>query len=568
MANTLIPSYLDIDFNTLVSRIKEELQDSPIFRDYNYEGSNIAVLIELLAYIGELNTYFLNKVAKNVYLETADVYENIHRLARQVGYEPKGHLPAKATLTVGVTGGAGSYHSPGQQLYVPAWHQISSTESYDGETIQFATTEATTIDVSTSASFTFDLPVVQGVVTTLTGYKGKDLVDNTLIIPTYDYAYEDPEDEIPVIEVKVNDEPWTRISDFYDEISALADVSNVYMFVYDKYEMSTIVFNSARNVPEDDDDIEITLLKTFGSNGAVGVRTITTPDANLIKNITTDTYLPSNMYSVENSAATLGSDVPETISEIRENAKGIMHAQYRTVAAADYISFLQENSTVTRANVWGEQEVSPSGNVELYNRVYISVIPQRWGSDTISTTPSAWYPTPGVSGSILVPTAYSSTYTDNLKTYLEPRKILTTYEVFHVPELVYFNFEIGLRLKRLYNFTDVQEDVKDKLEYYFRTTAREFGETINFLDIMEYLIDTTETSPTNTFDNIKGIRNLTIRDIEVSTTTYEPSATGVWQYPRYTETRWTGDNLLRPIDLGRDQFPVLSTDTLTFVEET
>ena len=59
---TLVPKYLDIDFNTLVAKIKEELAASPnvVFRDLNYEGSNISILIELVAYLGELNTYFLN----------------------------------------------------------------------------------------------------------------------------------------------------------------------------------------------------------------------------------------------------------------------------------------------------------------------------------------------------------------------------------------------------------------------------------------------------------------------------------------------------------------------------
>ena len=83
------PSYLEIDFLTLVGKFKEELKQSDIYRDYDFEGANITILMELMSYIGELTTYFTNKIAKNVFLETADIYEAANRLARQVGYEPK-----------------------------------------------------------------------------------------------------------------------------------------------------------------------------------------------------------------------------------------------------------------------------------------------------------------------------------------------------------------------------------------------------------------------------------------------------------------------------------------------
>jgi len=120
MANVLTPEYLDIDYNTLVSTIKEELADSAVFRDYNYEGSNIAVLIELVSYIGELNTYFLNKIAKNVYMETVDIYENANRLAKLEGYEPKGYVSSRTTLNLTVSaddGNEGSCQAERHEAY-------------------------------------------------------------------------------------------------------------------------------------------------------------------------------------------------------------------------------------------------------------------------------------------------------------------------------------------------------------------------------------------------------------------------------------------------------------------
>ena len=58
--STLIPNYVDMDFNTLKARFKEQLEKNAMFNNYNYEGGNITVILESLAYLTELNTYYLN----------------------------------------------------------------------------------------------------------------------------------------------------------------------------------------------------------------------------------------------------------------------------------------------------------------------------------------------------------------------------------------------------------------------------------------------------------------------------------------------------------------------------
>ena len=115
------PSYLEIDYLTLIEKFKTELKNSDVFKDYDFEGSNIAILMELNAYVSELNTFFINKIAKNNFLETADVYEAANRLARQVGYEPKGTRSARCTLQVAVSG-----TQIGDVLRVLPWKQLNS----------------------------------------------------------------------------------------------------------------------------------------------------------------------------------------------------------------------------------------------------------------------------------------------------------------------------------------------------------------------------------------------------------------------------------------------------------
>ncbi|MBU0847677.1 hypothetical protein KKH23_10865, partial [Patescibacteria group bacterium] len=70
------------------------------------------------------------------------------------------------------------------------------------------------------------------------------------------------------------------------------------------------------------------------------------------------------------------------------------------------------------------------------------------------------------------------------------------------------------------------------------------------------------------FDYIKGIRNLIIRDIDCNLTIYEPNTIG--NYPQYITASYDADveNILRPIRLGLDQFPVLASSTVSIVQET
>jgi hypothetical protein len=553
---TLRPDYLNVDFTTLVARMRTQLANSDVFADYDYEGSNITILIELMAYLGELSTFFINKIAKNVYIDTADIYENVHRLATLMGYDAKGFLASQTTLSVTVSADV----LEGDILSIPAWHQITSqAEDVEGSSIKFCTTQSWSISAG-SLPYTFGLPVRQGEVTSLGTYNGDDFVDNELILPQEDYGYDDfLLDENVSIQVTVNDEIWTRVSDFYDELSGLADNDEVYKFEYDKYERYKLVFSTSRSVPDGDDEIEIILIKTLGVDGEVAANTITIPDEDMIYNTATADYVATSTLTVTNSAATFGSASPEIVTDIKDNARGSLHSQFRTVTAYDYRTYLESRSDVLAATAWGEKEVAPSGDYSEYNKVHLSIVPYQWGTATINTSAS-----PIVSDGV-VPTAYASGWTTLLSEFLEPRKMLSVYEEWELPILIYFDFELGLRVNRTFNFATVMADVQNKLAWYFNVVNRNFNEEIDFRDIYEFIMDPEEVSASNNFENISGIRNLIFRDIDVLNATVQ--VYGSSTYPRYAEDTYAGDNVLRTIELGHDQFPAISLASTTITQE-
>ena len=568
------PEYLSIDFATLIEKFKTELQKSDVFRDYDFEGSNIAILMELNAYVSELNTFFINKIAKNNFLETADVYEAANRLARQIGYESKGTRSARSTLQVSVSG-----TQPGDILRVLPWKQLNSgrQDPVDGNEILFATTTSVQVTAGSGNITTIDVPVRQGEIIDLTGYTGDDLIDNELILPQ-EYAYDDDlTDELPSIRVTVNDTEWTRLSDFYlDVIPNISD--NVYMAIYDRYRRNKIVFNSARNVPTVDDTINVRVLDSLGVNGSIGADVdetwtiLSTELIELTRGITTFN-VNNEVITMSSSGASLGAAAPETIDEIRFNAQSALRSQFRDVDAIAYNSYLSARSDVVKANAYGEQDLVPSGagDPQEYNIVHISVIPEEFNTRTILTSAGTLVTDWAASGSILIPTAYNPDWEDELLLYLRPRKMISAYEIMELPDLVYFSFEIGVRKKRIFEFVDIQRDVLNKLIYYFRAENQIFNGEMDFNDITEYLIDSTQVSPDDNFENIKGIRNLNIRDINSNKFIYPYNANpDDWTlFPRWVDQPWTDrDNMLRPIQLGLNQFPILSEDTIRIVEET
>ena len=570
-----IPSYLEIDFLTLVDKFREELKENDTYRDYDFEGSNISILIELMSYVGELTTFFTNKIAKNVYLETADVYEAANRLARQLGYEPKGVRSARATLTVTVSG-----TSVGDVVRVLPWKQINSGRADDeGNSILFATTASVQVTASGPA-VTFSLPTRQGQIVDLERYSGDDLIDNELILPQQ-YAYDDDlTDMYPTVRVLVSpatgttQTEWERVSDFYlDLIPQVSD--NVYMYIYDRYERQKVIFNSARNVPLSNDRIDVRVLDSLGEDGSIGAdvdETWQIVDDVLIQKASPPGYsfvdVANENITIALSAASIGAAPPETITEIRFNSASALRAQFRDVTPNDYNSYLSSRSDVIRANAWGEQDLSPSaGNPQEYNIVHLSVIPQVWDSNTIQTSAGSFMTDWGLSASTIVPLRYATAWEAELLNYLAPRKMISAYEVFEVPDLVYFTFEIGVRIKRIFNFTDVQQDVYNKLIYYFRPQNQLFNSEMDFKDVVEFLMDTTQVSPDNEFENIKGVRNIVIRDINSNKTIYEPGA-AFGLYPRWVEQPWTNrDNMLRQVQLGLNQFPYLADDALRITQE-
>jgi hypothetical protein len=595
MSNNLIPSYLETDFNTLQLRLKQLMQKSETFKDYNYEGSNISMLMELVSYIGDLNTFYTNILARNLFPDTANIYEVVHSQSSFLGFNPRGWRSPVVNLQINLQKNVefedNSFEGDGQdQIFIPSWFTIDTGLVNDkGDKIFYCTTKDHTFNIPATddTSISFTIPLRQGEVEYF-NFVGGDIIDHKINLPFYQFDHgEFPyREELPNIEVKVNGNYWYKIPDFYDKISGLQDENNVYKFVYNRYGRYSIQFSSLRNMPSETDIIEIHLLKSLGRDGSIGAELITESPINSYINAT-DEIVPfmKNIrpietriidvenYTVTNLFPSIGGSEPDKIDQLKNGAKLSLHSQQRNVNRFDYINNLETHNDIAKANAWGEQEQNP-GNTEHYNKVYLSVIPYDLIGhiDTITIPISASEFSNNEEGDLVVYDDYYAEWRDDLLKYIEPRRHLNTDEIFIVPEIVYFKFDLGVKIKRIYRFENIKNDLLNKLEYYFDITQRSFNEIIDFRDIHNFLLDT--EIRTNDYRNINGINSLVFRNIVTyvynNTDPLEIYPVSSDDYPRYTKEDYgvTIDNILRPIKIGFNQFPLLKKEYCLVENET
>ena len=115
----------DLDFINIKNNLKQFLQGQDTLKDYNYEGSALSVLLDLLAYNTQYNAYYLNMVANEMFLDTALLRSSVISKAKELNYTPKSAIAPTATVNLTV------HQVNDSSLTVPKFTRFLS-ESLDG----------------------------------------------------------------------------------------------------------------------------------------------------------------------------------------------------------------------------------------------------------------------------------------------------------------------------------------------------------------------------------------------------------------------------------------------------
>lgn len=138
---------LNNDFATILQKLRDEVENSDSFKDYNYEGSFISTFLRQIAYVAELHGYNINQAASEAHLPLAKAYENANMLAKMLSYDPSGHVAPNMDVTFDVYYTAESTTPTtwftGTQIVIPKYTNFKSSgiSPLSGTPIYYTTIE-------------------------------------------------------------------------------------------------------------------------------------------------------------------------------------------------------------------------------------------------------------------------------------------------------------------------------------------------------------------------------------------------------------------------------------------
>jgi len=446
------------DFDDVKSNLKTFLKAQNEFTDYDFEGSGMSALLDVLAY----NTHYLgfnaNMLANEMFLDSASLRSSVVSHAKMLGYEVSSPRAPKAIINISLnttnalaTMGAGT----------------AFTTSVDGTSYQFVTINDVTSQ-NTGTSIPFDsTEIYEGTYT-----KTKYLVDSNDVDQRF--MLTDVRADTTTLTVKVQNSASDTTTTTYTkatDITQLSTTSTVYYLQEAEGGKFEIYFgDGATSKAVEDGNIIVMSYVITNKTAANGSAIFTAPSS--IDGVTGIT--------VTTVANAVGGGEPETISSIKLNAPLDYAAQGRAVTTEDYKVYVRKLFTNTQAvSVWGGEDGSFDTSTGVsstpeYGKVFISVK---------STT--------GI--------ALTTSQKENLVKDLAPYKVASITPVIVDPETtllilnVTFNFNSSATIL---NKTDLETAVTTTLSGYSSNNLNSFNSPFRFSQLTG-LIDDADRSITN-----------------------------------------------------------------------
>ena len=351
----------ELDFDTIKNNLKAFLNQQSEFTDYDFEGSGLNILLDILAYNTHYNAYYLNMVANESFLDTAILRDSVISHAKTLGYTP--HSTRASVATINFT--ANSATSTSGTLTLPAGFGFLSNQ-IDSKPYNFVVLEDTTVTKANSTYYFQNLEIYEGQLTT---YR---FTHNSASNPKQVFTLPDANIDTTTIKVQVAPSSGNTQLTVYNLVSDILDVgvsSEVYYLQENKSGKYQIYFGNdavGKSLP-DGAIVNVTYLRTNGTaankaNNYVATSGISDSLAESITSFVIDPVSPA-----------AGGAVRESVDDIKFGAAAQFTTQNRLVTVKDYESYLKKNyPSIDSLSVWGGEEENPP----TYGKVYISLKPK------------------------------------------------------------------------------------------------------------------------------------------------------------------------------------------------
>ena len=352
----------NLDFADIKTALKEYMRAQTDFTDYDFEGSAISQILDVLAYNTYYTAFNTNMVVNELFLDSATLRDNVVSLAKQLGYTPKSVTAPKASVSMSLTF---SGTSPAE---VAIKGGSGFVTNYDGSLYRYVLKEDMKVSVANSVATFTDIPI----------YEGSQIVTNVVVnssLKEQRFMIDNSGVDMNTLNVRVFQASNSSIFKDYKKANNILDIgaSDEVFFVSEiedeKYE---IFFGDGvlGKKLENGNVVRMSYIVTNGSS-TNGANTFTFNGLMEDENGTTIT-LPFSISSINTTSVASGGADIETIDKIKYNAPKFYGSQNRAVTGNDYKAIVRNLYPATSDVIvfGGEDQVPPA-----YGKVFLSVKP-------------------------------------------------------------------------------------------------------------------------------------------------------------------------------------------------
>jgi hypothetical protein len=351
----------NLDFNEIRTSLIEYLRADSDFTDYDFEGSTLSVLIDLLAYNTYYTAFNTNLVVNELFLDSATLRDNVVALAKQIGYQPKSKTAPKASVNfkVNFTGSTPSV--------IRLKKGTGFVTTFDNNLYQYITKKDVIVPVINNESYFTNVELYEG-----NFISSFFTVNNSL--SSQRFILENPSIDITTIEVKVYESINSTSFEFYQLAKNILDVtpdSKIFFLEEIEDEKYELFFGDGVIGKKLDNQqyIEISYITTNGpkTNGA---RSFTF--SGVLEDLSGNSDYPLNVTNIITTSVASGGEEIESVSKIKFNAPKYFATQDRAVTAADYAAIVRNiYPAVADIIIYGGEDADPPE----YGKVKISIKP-------------------------------------------------------------------------------------------------------------------------------------------------------------------------------------------------
>ena len=452
-----------LDFNEFKNSLKAYLQEQDEFKDYDFDGSNLSVLLDVLAYNTYQNAFYLNMVSNEMFLDSAKLRDSVISHAKELNYLPRSFTSATAQIQLSVTPSDPNKNS----LVIP--RGTSFITRVDDFSYSFNTNENLVITNKVNGTFISD---------TITVYEGNYLSD------TYVINYNNPlifkinnkNVDVSSVSVTVLEDNGSVIQQYARATSLFSNDENSKVFFLqpgtgDNYE---VVFGDGV-VGRKPKNNAIVIIEYRVSNGELPNGASKFINAGRIDN-------EANVSITTVSTATNGA-VAEDLNSIKFNAPRAFTTQERAITAEDYQNLLKANfPEINTVTAYGGEDATPP----QYGRIFVSVdLTEVDGLPKIKE--------------------------DEYKRFLRSRSSVAMDPIFITPDYTYL--KVDSIVKYNINVTgknpeDLRAFVIDSILNYASTNLNSFSRTFRYSKLVQ-AIDATDNSIISNETDINLVKYLT-----------------------------------------------------------